>query len=121
MIQVGLIHAVNLLLIGYQKINKQFFAQTVMRQTRDDLTSLTYSRPPFLPPRPAMVTQSLEHLPSHQMPLDLGHRSRTPASHAAYPITSNLSLHSGYGPLQHTSPQVVPSLSSNYYVSFSFL
>lgn len=97
-----------------------FFTQTVIHQARENLTSLTYSQPPFLPPRPALVTQSLEHLPSQQMALNLSQRSRVPVPLVSYPITSTLSLHSGYGavnPLQRTGPIVVPSLASTYYVS----
>ncbi|VDN96095.1 unnamed protein product [Rodentolepis nana] len=88
---------------------------TIIWQAREELTSLTYSRPPFLPPRPATVSQSLEHLPSQQTAL--GQRSRISGSLMPYPITSTLSLHSGYAaPLQQTGPHVVPSLASNYYI-----
>ncbi|VDM32046.1 unnamed protein product [Hydatigera taeniaeformis] len=95
------------------------WSPTVIHQAREGLTSLTYSQPPFLPPRPALVTQSLEHLPNHQMALNLSQRSRVPVPLVSYPITSTLSLHSGYGavnPLQKTGPIVVPSLASNYYM-----
>ncbi|VDK31467.1 unnamed protein product [Taenia asiatica] len=95
------------------------WSPTVIHQAREDLTSLTYSQPPFLPPRPALVTQSLEHLPSQQIALNLSQRSRVPVPLVSYPITSTLSLHSGYvavNPLQKTGPIVVPSLASNYYM-----
>nr|CDS19063.1 merlin:moesin:ezrin:radixin [Echinococcus granulosus] len=95
------------------------WSPTVIHQAREDLTSLTYSQSPFLPPRPVLVTQSLEHLPSQQIAPNLSQRSRVPAPLVSYPITSTLSLHSGYGavnPLQKTGPNVAPSLASNYYM-----
>ncbi|KAL5108249.1 hypothetical protein TcWFU_010086 [Taenia crassiceps] len=95
------------------------WSPTVIHQAREDLTSLTYSQPPFLPPRPALVTQSLEHLPSQQIAPNLSQRSRVPVPLVSYPVTSTLSLHSGYGavnPLQKTGPIVVPSLGSHYYM-----
>lgn len=122
--------------ISYMTFNLLFFgfSQAVMRQARADLTSLTFSRPPSMPPRGAMVTQSLEHLPrpglTGFMMMPMRHAPAVPPPPPAQPQlpnqpppASNLSLHSfltGQQPTApnpfHGGPQVVPSIASNYHV-----
>uniref|UniRef100_A0A5K3F0W6 FERM domain-containing protein n=1 Tax=Mesocestoides corti TaxID=53468 RepID=A0A5K3F0W6_MESCO len=93
----------------------------LVRQPRGDLTSLTFSRPPSMPPRPARVTQSLERLPYQQMVLNPARTLQAPVPIPSHPPTSSISLHSFHGGQQYhqqqhhqTGPQVVPSISSNY-------
>uniref|UniRef100_A0A5K3F333 FERM domain-containing protein n=3 Tax=Mesocestoides corti TaxID=53468 RepID=A0A5K3F333_MESCO len=97
------------------------WSPALVRQPRGDLTSLTFSRPPSMPPRPARVTQSLERLPYQQMVLNPARTLQAPVPIPSHPPTSSISLHSFHGGQQYhqqqhhqTGPQVVPSISSNY-------